>query len=330
MSNLRDILNEYDQIRKRNNEELEQRKRSLYSRFPRLKEIDDEMVKLSIDITRAILNKAQDIDVLLEQLKKKQTDLKIERAELLSSNNYPIDYLDPKYQCKHCKDTGYINGNKCSCLIQKEVARLFYQSNLSENIINENFDQFRLDFYPDEKDENGISPRENMKEIYLKCLRYVKDFDNHNYSLLFIGSPGLGKTFLCNSIAQELIKQGKSVIYHVAPELIDLVRKYKFDFENEDNNSSALNEIYNCDLLIIDDLGTELPTQFSNLVIYNILNKRLLNNKKLIISTNLNTDEIMKNYSERIYSRLFGNLSMYKFYGKDIRLEKLRLKAGKA
>ena len=322
MSSYRDILNEYELQREKSREELEQKKKSLYSRLPRLRDIEDELVKLSIDITRAILNKSQDPLVLLEQLQKKQMDLKIEKAEILSANKYPIDYLELKYRCKNCKDMGFIDGIKCSCLVQKEIISLYQQSNLGESIKHENFDQFRLDYYSDEKDENGFSPRDNMKDIYLKCVRFVEDFDNHNFSLLFVGSPGLGKTFMCNSIARELLKKGKSVIYQVSSELIDMVRKYKFDFENEDNNSSSLNEIYNCDLLIIDDLGTELPTQFSSLVIYNILNKRLLNNKKIIVSTNLNTDEIMKSYSERIYSRLFGNLSMYKFFGEDIRLKR--------
>lgn len=321
MNNLQGILREYELIREKNKEDLAQKKQTLYSKFPRLKDIENEMVKLGIDITRAILNKTNNADELLEQLKKRQMDLKIERAEILSSNNYPIDYLEPKYKCKKCKDTGYIDGVKCNCLIQKEITYLYQQSNLGENVKNENFDQFRLDYYSDEKDESGYSPRDNMKNIYMKCIKFVQDFDNQNTNLLFIGNPGLGKTFLCNSIAKDLLEQGKSVIYQVSSELIDLVRKYKFDFDNEANNSSSINKLYNCDLLIIDDLGTEHPTQFSGLVIYSILNKRLLNNKKTIVSTNLNTDEIMKNYSERIYSRLFGNFNMYKFFGEDIRLK---------
>ena len=322
MNNFINISREYEMIREKSREKQEQKKLPLYNKYPRLKEIEDNMIKISIDITRAILNKSQDSESLLEHLRKRQMDLKIERAEILSSNNYPIDYLELNYECKNCKDTGYINGIKCNCMIQKEISGLFQQSNLGKKTEDENFDQFRLDYYSDEKDENNYSPRDNMKDIYMKCIRFVQGFDNHNINLLFVGSPGLGKTFLCNSIAKDLLEQGKSVIYQVSSELIDLIRKYKFDFENENNNSSSLNEIYNCDLLIIDDLGTELPTQFSSLAIYNILNKRLFNNKKMIISTNLNTDEIMKNYSERIYSRLFGNFNMYKFYGEDIRLKK--------
>lgn len=322
MNNFHNFSKEYDLIRENNKRDLDKKKHLLYNKLPRLKEIENEMVKLSIDITRAILNKVHDTDTLLEQLQKRHMDLKIEKAEILSSNNYPIDYLELKYQCKNCKDTGFIEDVKCSCLIQKEIMDLYHRSNLGENINNENFDQFRLDYYSDEKSEEGYSPKHNMKNIYMTCIKYVQNFDSHSINLLFIGNPGLGKTFLCNSIAKDLLEQGKSVIYQVSSELIDLVRKYKFDFENEDNNFSSLNEIYNCDLLIIDDLGTELPTQFSSLVIYNILNKRLLNNKKIIISTNLNTDEIMKNYSERIYSRLFGNFNMYKFFGEDIRLKR--------
>jgi DNA replication protein DnaC len=321
VNNTLNILKEYELIREKNKKELEKKKQVLYDKLPRLKAIEDEMVKLSIDITRAILNKSNDIDVLLQNLQKKQLDLKIEKAEILSYNKYPVDYLELKYNCKNCKDTGYIRGEKCSCLVQKEIESLYEQSNISETMKYQNFDQFRLDFYSDETDENGNSPRDNMKDIYMKCIRYTQNFDSHNINLLFIGKPGLGKTFLCNSIAKELIDKGRSVIYQVSSELIDLIRKYKFDFDNEENNAPALNKIYNCDLLIIDDLGTELPTQFSSLVIYNILNKRLINNKKMIISTNLDTDEIMNCYSERIYSRVFGSFSMYKFYGEDIRLK---------
>jgi len=169
--------------------------------------------------------------------------------------------------------------------------------------------------------DNRVSPRENMKQIYFECIKYAQEFDNHVKNLLFIGRPGLGKTFLCNSIAKSLLDAGKSVMYQSSPDLIDLVRKFKFDFDNEEAGDEALKDVYECDLLIIDDLGTELNTQFSGLVIYNILNKRLTDNKKMIISTNLDVDEIMKTYSERISSRIFGNFDMFEFYGEDIRLK---------
>lgn len=319
------IAEEYEIIREKNKNELEYRKSLLYSDIPRLKEIDEELVKLSIDITRAILGKPEDSSVLVKELQSRQLDLKIEKAEILTSNNYPKDYLNMKYQCKTCKDTGFIDNEKCKCYVQKEINHLYVQSNLGKILEKENFDQFMWEYYSDETMDDNISPRENMKLIYSKCVNFVKDFDDHNTNLMFIGKPGLGKTFLCNSIAKDLLDYGKSVIYKTSSDLIDIVRKYKFDFENEENNEQYLNDIYSCDLLIIDDLGTELSTQFSNLVLYSILNKRAQNNKKMIISTNLDIDEFTKIYSDRITSRIFGCFDTLEFLGEDIRLKMHKL-----
>ena len=319
------IRKQYEELQKKHKNELDYRKSNLFDKVPRLQEIERGLVKLIIEVSRSILDKTKDYDVLLNQLQHKQMDLKIERAEILTSLNLPIDYLETNYQCKSCKDTGFINGKKCKCYIKKEIEFLYKSSNTNERLKIENFDQFRLDYYSDEKLDGNISPKENMKEIYMDCLKYVKDFDSHNTSLLFIGNPGLGKTFLCNSIAKDLLDAGKSVIYQTSADLIDTIRKNKFNFDKQEENSDYLNELFNCDLLIIDDLGTELTTQFSELVIYNILNKRLLDKKKIIISTNLDIDELMSLYSNRITSRLFGNFNTHWFIGQDIRLKMHKL-----
>lgn len=321
MNNIQAIMKEYEETREKNRRELEKRKQELYSKLPRLKQIDDEMVSLSISITKAVLNSSDAREKLLQDLHKKQTDLKVEKAEILTENKYPKDFLQIKYNCKKCKDTGYVGMERCSCLSQKLISYQYKQFKLSHRVAQENFDTFNINFYSDEPWEGGISSRENMKHVYMECIKYAKEFDSHNKSLLFIGRPGLGKTFLCNSIAKDLLDAGKSVIYQSAPDLIDLIRKFKFDFESEDGEEQALKDIYECDLLIIDDLGTELTTQFSGLAIYNILNKRLINNRKIIISTNLSVDEIQNTYSERIFSRIFGNFYLYKFFGEDIRLK---------
>ncbi|MPM40969.1 Chromosomal replication initiator protein DnaA [bioreactor metagenome] len=321
MNNIQAIMKEYEEAREKSKRELESRKEELYAKLSRLKEIDDEMINLSISITKAVLNNTGDHEKLVEDLHKKQTDLKVEKAEILTANEYPKDYLQIKYNCKKCKDTGYVGLERCNCLTQKLIAHQYKQFKLSHRIAQENFDNFNINYYSDELMDNRVSPRENMKEIYFECIKYAQEFDNHGKNLLFIGRPGLGKTFLCNSIAKSLLDAGKSVIYQSSPDLIDLVRKFKFDFDNEEAGDEALKDVYECDLLIIDDLGTELNTQFSGLVIYNMLNKRLTDNKKMIISTNLDVDEIMKAYSERISSRIFGNFDMFEFYGEDIRLK---------
>jgi DNA replication protein DnaC len=321
VNNSQDIMKQYELTQKKNKEELEQRKHTLYSKLPRLSQIEDELVKLSIEITRAILNESHIAEALLAQLKKKQLDLKVEKAEILSVNKYPIDYLDAIYLCKVCKDTGFSGYEKCKCYKRKEIYLNYEQSNLLSILDKENFEQFRWEYYSGEPDESGRSPLKNMQEIYRKCIDFVEGFDRHATNLFFIGSPGLGKTFLCNSIAKDLLDKGKSVLYKTVPDLIDSMRKYKFDFDNEENNMPYLHEIYNCDLLIMDDLGTELSTQFSNQVIYNILNKRIISSKKMVISTNLSLPDFQSTYSERIVSRIIGNFEACKFMGKDIRLK---------
>lgn len=321
MSNNLDILKQYELIQNKNKEELAQRKLTLYSKLPRLRQIEDEMVKLSIDITRTILNESHITETLFEELRKRQFDLKVEKAEILSANKYPIDYLDPIYQCKMCKDTGFISYEKCKCYKQKEIYLNYEQSNLGSILNKENFEQFRWEYYSNEPNESGRSPLKNMQDIYKKCIDFVENFDKHSTNLFFIGNPGLGKTFLCNSIAKDLLDKGKSVLYKTLPDLTDAMRKYKFDFDNEESNMPYLNEIYNCDLLIMDDLGTELSTQFSNQVIYNILNKRIVKGKKMVISTNLSVLDFQNTYSERIVSRIIGNFEACKFTGEDIRLK---------
>lgn len=322
MSNNRDILKQYELVRNNNKEELERRKYNLYSRLPRLKQIEDEMVKLSIDITRAILNKSADPEALLNKLKSRQMDLKMEKSEILSANKYPIDYLDEIFLCKLCKDTGFAGYEKCKCFRHKEIYLNYEHSNFGSILNKENFEQFRWEYFSKEPDESGKSPLKNMQDIYKKCVDFVNNFDKNDINLFFIGSPGLGKTFLCNSIAKDLLDKGKRVIYNTVPDLIDSMRKYKFDFDNEESNLPYLNDIYNCDLLIMDDLGTELSTQFSNQVVYNILNKRINNNKKMVISTNLGIQDFQSIYSERIVSRIIGNFEFCKFVGIDIRLKK--------
>ncbi|HYE81908.1 MAG TPA: ATP-binding protein [Clostridia bacterium] len=321
MNNSKDILMQYELIQSNNRNKIEQRKHTLYKQLPRLKQIEDEMISLSIKITRAILNNAGDTESLLDRLKKQQLDLKVEKAEILSANKYPIDYLDSIYLCKACKDTGFAGYEKCKCYRQKEIHLNYEQSNLGSILDKENFEQFRWDYYSNEPDGSGISPLKNMQMVYKKCIDFVENFDKHDINLFFIGSPGLGKTFLCNSIAKDLLDKGKSVLYKTVPDLIDSMRKYKFDFDNEESNMPYLNDIYNCDLLIMDDLGTELSTQFSNQVVYNILNKRIISSKKMVISTNLSVLDFQSTYSERIVSRIIGNFEACKFMGEDIRLK---------
>ncbi len=318
MANISLIFSEYEESNERNKRELEKRKEKTYNQLPRLLDIEKEMIRLGLDMAKAYLTEERNKEKYLADLQKRQSQLNEEKLGLLLSNNYPRDYLELKYDCDKCKDTGYIGLQKCTCFIQKQIKHNHMQANLGAS--KEDFDHFNIEYYSDVPAKSNLSPRKNMQQIFLECIKYVHNFDCHNNNMLFIGRPGLGKTFLCKSIAKELLQSGKSVIYQSAPDLMDLVRKYKYNFDKEDEGEEALNDINECDLLIIDDLGTELSTQFSGLVIYNILNKRLINSKKMIVATNLDVNEILRDYSERITSRLFGKFRMFEFFGDDIRL----------
>ena len=194
-------------------------------------------------------------------------------------------------------------------------------SNIEETIKTQNFDTFSFDYYSKDVGENGVSVYDNMMKIYNNCKRFCDNFDNENKGLVFYGSTGLGKTFLSSAIAKELMDKGKMVIYIRATKLFSINEDYKF---GRNTDRSVIDNIYKADLLIIDDLGTE-PFNKNNLAfLFDVINERTANNKKIIINTNLQISEITKMYSMRFTSRLYEYFMMYKFYGEDIRIQKLR------
>ncbi|CDF59001.1 ATP-binding protein [Thermobrachium celere] len=316
-----EILNEYEKLRE--NAKLEQSKRieEIYEKIPRIKDIDKEISQIGFRIATSVVSK--DIDNIEEYIntqKEKITDLKIEKTELLSRYGYPIDYMEIKYKCKKCKDTGYINNKYCSCFRQKLINKYYQQSNLNEILRTENFDTFNFEYYSSRPYENEeLSPRDNIERIYAYAVNYTKNFDKINESLFFYGSSGLGKTFLSNCIAKELLDKGKVVIYQTAANLMDIIRRCRFE---ENSNYNELNELLECDFLIIDDLGTEPVTPYSYSELFNIINTRILNKKKMLISTNFQLNDIIQNYPERITSRILGHFTLFKFYGEDIRIQK--------
>jgi DNA replication protein len=316
-----DILLQYDRDRSMAEDAALERQAKIYIKIPRLKEIDMELSLMGIEIARAAFNKDIDINAFIESKKQKSIDLKIERAELLTHNNLPIDYMEPSYKCKDCHDTGYIGVKKCHCFKQMLIDRYYSQSNLKHILDKENFDSFIFEYYSVHKFEDEVlSPRKNIEEIFTACVNFVNNFDRSGENLFFYGKSGLGKTFLSNCIARDILDRGKLVIYQTSSSLIDLLKDVRFDDSN-DMSRDKVDDVFDCDLLIIDDLGTEYISDYSQTVLFNVINKRLLSNKKLIISTNLSLENLLKTYAERITSRVFGNFTMYKFYGDDIRLK---------
>ena len=330
-NNLESLLSEYEQKRRKAEMDLDERIENLYKKFPKLEEIDDKINQISIDKTKAILNKQNGI----EEMDKEISKLKKQKEDFLNKNNIKQEYFEPNYECKICKDTGYVQdiNNKtvmCNCLKQKLLNMSYNKSNLSD-IKKENFENFNINLFSDEintqKYKIKCSPRQNMINIKNACMKFIENFDNlDEKSLLFVGNTGLGKTYMSNAIANELLKKGKTVLYQTAPVLLETIIDNKFNKYKNHNADSFYKNVLNVDLLIIDDLGTESINTLTVSELFTIINTRILNlnNKptKTIISTNFSIEQIFKNYEERIGSRIAGNYNIYQFVGEDLRLKR--------
>lgn len=317
------ILREYEERRLKNKYELDKRIEEVYQAIPKIKELDEKIVSLSAESGRqALFGNTQ----ALNKLREMTAQIKEMQKQLLIDNGYPPDYLCMRYHCAKCKDTGFIDNEKCSCFKQAIADTIYMGSNMKSILERENFSTFSFKYYSDDYiDETiGLSPLSNMQKIVASCKSFIRHFDKKHENLLFIGNTGVGKTFLANCIAKELLDRGYTVIYLTAFRLFDILEKYKFGREEEDSlvASDQFDYILDCDLLIIDDLGTELNNSFTTSQLYLIINERLLRQKSTLISTNLSLDNLLTIYSERIYSRIISNYSIRRIIGDDIRLRK--------
>ena len=317
------ILSEYEKMRDKALKEYEERKREIHSFVPRIKEIEIAMAKISITASKKIFENPENQIEILDQAEISIKKLQQEKAFLLTENNIPLIYMEVHYNCKLCKDTGFLkNGEKCNCFIQKMLNESYKMSNLNDVLGRENFDTFNLDLFSKSPfKEEPLTPWENMKNILDTSLKFTRDFDKKYENLLFYGNTGLGKTFLCNSIAKELLDKGKIVVYQTSFKILEILEKKKFAKSENPIDDFSYDMLFSSDLLIIDDLGTEMNNSFTNSEIFNIINTRLLEKKNMIISTNLTPIEIRKIYSDRISSRIFGNFKIVNFFGPDIRWE---------
>ena len=317
------VLREYDERRLRNKYELDKRRQEAYQAIPKLKELEDELISLSAQSGRlALFGNTEALD----ELKSNSSKLKEQQKQLILDNGYPEDYLLIQYNCNKCKDTGFIGNEKCNCFKQAIADMIYEGSNIKSVLDRENFSAFSFKYYSDDYiDESiGLSPLSNMQKIVASCKSFIRHFDKKNENLLFLGNTGVGKTFLANCIAKELLDKGYTVIYLTAFRLFDILEKYKFGREAESSLAAAdqFEYILDCDMLIIDDLGTELSNSFTTSQLYLIINERLLRQKSTLISTNLSLDNLNTNYSERIYSRIISNYYIRRVVGEDIRLHK--------
>ena len=316
------LMREYNHKQSRNNQIVSYRTEELYSAVPSLTQLDEEVAKISISSITAIFN-GKDIASASAESKIKLEELKKRRINLMKSAGFPEDYLEPPYDCPDCKDTGYINGKRCHCFKQAAINIVYKQSNISNILSKENFDAFDLDVYDDNYFEEGseVSARANAEIALEKATNFVHNFKQKGGNLLLLGKTGCGKTFMSNCIAKSLLDQGVSVIYFTSSELFRVFEEQTF--KKNANVAELHDHIFDCDLLIIDDLGTEFQNSFTTARLFQCLNERLLRNKSTIISTNLMLEDLRDTYSERITSRVFSNYEVIKLIGNDIRIKKV-------
>ena len=292
-----------------------------YARVPRIREIDMELRRTMAQAAQAAFLQGSDGRELLEKVRLQNLELQQERA-ILARENFEEGFLDESPICDNCGGSGYVGTSMCECLLE-----LCRQEQKKEITIlsggKESFAQFRLDYYPDRIDPKyGASPRTIMERNFQHVRRYALTFSRASDNLLFVGGTGLGKTFLAACVARAVADRGYSVVYETASHLFAKLEQAKFS-PNEENRREA-EKLTACDLLIIDDLGTEMPGQFTTAALYSLLNDRLLSGKPMLITTNLNKDEMTRRYSPQIASRIYGGFVGKSFVGEDIRILKNR------
>lgn len=292
-----------------------------YARVPRIREIDMQLRRTMAQAAQAAFQQGSDGRELLEQARQENLSLQRERAAL-ASEHFEEGYLDDSPICDKCGGSGYVGSTMCECL--RELCRQEQKKELTFlNGTKGSFDQFRLDYYPDRLDPvMRVNIRDLMERNFKSCRRYALTFTEKSGNLLFSGNTGLGKTFLSACIARTVADRGYSVVYESAAHLFSNLERAKFS--NDEAARKECDKYAACDLLIVDDLGTEMPGQFTTAALYSLLNDRLLLGKPMIVSTNLNTEDFGKRYSPQVASRLSGSFQRIAFLGEDIRVLKNR------
>ena len=288
-----------------------------YSLCPELKEIDSHYPKIGQAIIEAFAADPKNAEKRIAELRKESEELDEARKACLASAGLPLDYTSPHYVCDKCKDTGYLEFKMCDCM-KRELVRLGYKnSGLGALLEKQSFDNFSLNYY-------SGADKELMEGNYLACKGYAEKFGQDSPSLLLTGATGLGKTHLSTAIAKTVIDKGYDVLYEMSENLISKFSYERFGRGYGDQSESRTDRLFECDLLIIDDFGTEVTNQFSSSCFYNLINTRLSKGLPTIINTNLSGKAILERYSDRVYSRLVGEFNVIQFPSgnTDIRIYK--------
>lgn len=309
------IIREYENRQTKNRHLLEERTSYVYEHVEGYRELSESIAAVSVSQGKKLL---EGDDNALEDLRSTLANFSSMKDSLLTAAGFPSDYLMPIYDCADCHDTGYIDGEKCHCFKQAIINLLYEQSGIQKMLQTENFDTLSYDYY---KGEDLIRFQNTVKE----CKSFINSFRSDYHNLFFYGTVGTGKSFLSGCIAKELIEKGSSVIYFSASELFETLSKNLFNYKNREEALSLNEELMGCDLLIIDDLGTEFTNNVVVSQFFSLLNERHLNSKSTIISTNLSLEDLRNRYSERIFSRITRHYTLCLFTGPDIRILTKRL-----
>ena len=308
------IFRQYEERQKENRLETERRHACVYENIPEFQKLENAVASLAVAQGKKLLSGDEKA---LDALRKSLADLKAQKEQLLLDAGFSVNFLDPVFCCPDCQDTGYIGRGKCHCFRQAEISLLYEQSGIQDLLKQNNFSLLSYEYYRGE----ALALFQNAVKT---CQSFIKNFNSDYHNLFFYGTVGTGKSFLSCCVAKELMDQGHSVIYFGATGLFDLLSNAAFHTKDREERQNAYSDLYRCDLLIIDDLGTELTNQFTSSQLFSLLNERHLGKKSTLISTNFTLAQLRDRYSDRIFSRITSNFEVCRLAGEDIRMYKLQ------
>lgn len=313
-----------DERRAKANADAARKTEEIYNRLPIVEDINRRLTSCSIAAARAVFS-GKSVKDELEKLSQISLTLQKNQAEVLTENGYPLDYMEPKFVCSECKDTAYVEKDGktiyCKCFLELLKKCACDEINKLSPLSLSTFNTFKLEYYPNELTSEGVSAYLRMSKILNYCRNYAKEFNGTGRSILMRGATGLGKTHLSLAIANEVLQSGYYAVYVSAPSVLSKLENAHFNYDNAEEEN-LMQTLSDCDLLIIDDLGTEFATQYTKAAIYNIFNNRLLKNKPVIINTNMTIRELEATYSQRFVSRVMSECDKLDFIGRDIRAMK--------